>query len=291
MTTLSNGPLPGWHRTAAVEGASEMVGAEECETCHEDVRGNAPAPDYHADCEACHGSGELHIDSEEVADIRFPSNADCAACHDVGHRTLMGWSMSEHNRSGVLCSDCHDPHDREPWSLRTATGTPAHAVLRSAGDVTRMCVSCHPDVAASFQLPRTTPFARACSSARIATSPTARSGSRSGRPRSSAPGATRTTRARGSTSMPRSPRTARTATRRTARARGRCSTDERARGLHLAATRWPNRGPSTIPGRSARAARTATPPSTARTPIPTSGDEVGRCAAPQPSDSRRGRVS
>lgn len=158
VTTLSGGPPPGWHRTAPVEGATEKVGAEECETCHEDVHGNAPAPDYHEDCEACHGSGELHIDSEEVADIRFPSNRDCAACHDVGHRTLIGWSMSEHARSGVLCSDCHAPHEREPFGLRTATGAPAHAVLRTASDVTRLCVSCHPDVAASFQLPSRHPI-------------------------------------------------------------------------------------------------------------------------------------
>jgi DmsE family decaheme c-type cytochrome len=152
VTTLSTGPLPGWPRTAPVEGATELVGGEECETCHEDVHGNAPAPEHHADCEACHGPGELHIDSEEVADIRFPSNADCASCHDVGHDTLIGWSTSEHRRSGVLCSDCHDPHDRQPFGLR-ATGAVTHATLRTAGDTTRLCASCHPDVAASFELP------------------------------------------------------------------------------------------------------------------------------------------
>jgi DmsE family decaheme c-type cytochrome len=152
VTTLSTSELPGFHRTAAVEGASEMVGAEECETCHEDVKGWAPAPVYHADCETCHGSGELHIDSEEVSEIRFPSNADCETCHDLGHSTLLRWSMSEHNRSGVLCSDCHESHNREPYHVRQS-GALGRAMLPNAGDVTRMCTTCHPDVAASFDLP------------------------------------------------------------------------------------------------------------------------------------------
>jgi len=140
VTTLSSSDLQPFHRSAAVEGASEKVGADECETCHEDVHGRAPAPSYHADCEACHGPGDLHTDSEEVADIRFPSNADCEACHDTGHRTLLEWTMSEHNRSGVFCTDCHAAHEREPWQLRQP-GALAQAVAPHAGDVTLMCSS------------------------------------------------------------------------------------------------------------------------------------------------------
>lgn len=152
VTTLSTRELRSYHRTADVEGATETVGAEECVVCHEDVRGFAAAPDFHADCEACHGPGELHVDSEEIADIRHPANADCESCHDVGERTLMHWSRSEHNRGGVICSDCHDPHNREPWNLRDA-GDLGRAMLSHAGTTTRMCASCHPDVAASFDLP------------------------------------------------------------------------------------------------------------------------------------------
>jgi DmsE family decaheme c-type cytochrome len=152
VTTLSTSGLQRTHRSATVEGASEAVGAEECETCHEDVLGHAPAPSYHAECEACHGPGDLHTDSEEVADIRFPSNADCESCHDTAHRTLLEWTMSEHNRSGVYCSDCHATHGREPWHLRQP-GAVALAVAPHAGGVTRMCSSCHPEVAARFDLP------------------------------------------------------------------------------------------------------------------------------------------
>jgi DmsE family decaheme c-type cytochrome len=152
VTTLVSRELPGFHRTAAVEGASEIVGSDECEICHEDVRGMAPAPAYHADCEACHGSGELHIDSEEAVDIRYPANADCQACHDAGHDTLLAWTRSEHNQSGVLCSDCHAGHERTPYHLRTPSEEQL-ATLRDAGDTTRLCTTCHPDVAATFYLP------------------------------------------------------------------------------------------------------------------------------------------
>ena len=150
--TLSTRDLQRTHRSAPVEGATEKVGAEECVTCHEDVAGHAPAPTYHADCESCHGPGDLHYDSEELAHIRFPSNADCETCHDTGHRTLLGWTRSEHNRSNVFCTDCHAAHEREPWNLRRP-GAVARAISPHAGDVTRLCSTCHPEVAASFALP------------------------------------------------------------------------------------------------------------------------------------------
>jgi len=152
VTTLSDRDVPRTHRSALVEGASEKVGADECLTCHEDVKGRAPAPSYHADCESCHGAGDKHAESEEPADIRFPANADCESCHDTGHGVLLSWTMSEHNRGGVFCTDCHALHEREPWQLRQA-GSVALAVAPHAAAVTRMCSTCHADVAATFELP------------------------------------------------------------------------------------------------------------------------------------------
>ena len=158
VTTLSSRDLVPTHRSALVEGADEKIGADECTTCHEDVHGRAPAPKYHGDCEACHGPGNLHADSEEEKDIRFPANADCEACHDTGHSTLLVWSQSAHNRAGVFCSDCHAAHERDPWHLRQA-GAVARAVAPHAEGVTRTCAGCHPDVAAHFQLPSHHPLA------------------------------------------------------------------------------------------------------------------------------------
>jgi DmsE family decaheme c-type cytochrome len=145
-------PARYYQRTAEVESAGDPVGAEECVACHDEVQGHAPAPEYHADCETCHGPGELHWESEMPEDIRYPSNDDCAACHETGRRTLMGWRSSQHARNNVLCSDCHNPHNREPLNVRRAKKVQG-AVLRHASGNTQLCASCHPDVVATLSLP------------------------------------------------------------------------------------------------------------------------------------------
>jgi DmsE family decaheme c-type cytochrome len=151
VTTWSPPEPQPYHRIAPVAGA-EPVGADECVVCHEDVSGHAPIPIYHADCETCHGPGDLHADSEEIADIRFPGSGDCLGCHESGHSTHLAWSTSEHERYGVTCSDCHESHNREPKHLRR--GQKAQQIyLTHAAPVTNLCVSCHADVAARLDLP------------------------------------------------------------------------------------------------------------------------------------------
>jgi len=151
VTTWAPPPQP-YHRTAPVEEAGETVGADECIACHDTVKQRSPSTAYHDDCEACHGPGELHWETEEPSAIRFPSNDDCIACHESGRKTLLSWTTSEHERSGVLCTDCHDPHDREPRNVRRSTQV-ENAVLRHASSTSQMCSSCHPAVAASLNLP------------------------------------------------------------------------------------------------------------------------------------------
>ena len=64
----------------------------------------------------------------------------------------MGWTSSRHARGGVLCSDCHDPHNRELFHIRAVDELEA-AMLPDAGDVTRLCGSCHGEIVAQFNLP------------------------------------------------------------------------------------------------------------------------------------------
>jgi DmsE family decaheme c-type cytochrome len=126
------------------------VGAEECSTCHEDVKGHEKIAAYHADCEACHGGGSLHAKTEAPGDIRYPANAECLACHRVGRNTHLQWGTGEHSRAGLFCSDCHDPHSTNKRHLR-ASRRPGFGEDMDAAS--GLCVSCHDAVAARLSFP------------------------------------------------------------------------------------------------------------------------------------------
>jgi DmsE family decaheme c-type cytochrome len=138
----------GPRRTQPIADVSR-VGAEECDSCHEDVEGHDKIAGYHADCEACHGGGSLHARSEEPAEIRYPSNADCLACHAPSRNTHLSWGSGEHSRAGLLCSDCHDPHDPAKQHLRASE----NALFANIDAASGLCVSCHEDVAAKLAFP------------------------------------------------------------------------------------------------------------------------------------------
>ena len=144
----------GPRRTAEIGGA-ERIGAEECGVCHEDVRGHEKIAFYHADCEGCHGAGSVHADSEAIADIRHPHSDDCLACHAAARSTHLQWGTGEHSRAGLLCSDCHDPHEPTKQHLRE------HRALRFADmdAASRLCVTCHDRVAAQLSFPSHHPVA------------------------------------------------------------------------------------------------------------------------------------
>ncbi len=133
------------------------VGSETCLECHEDVgpamsrtvHGNLQPYQYPGDatgCEACHGLGSTHSESEDPADIFTPradmgneASATCLACHKTGH--TMGWETSTHAENDVECSSCHKIH----------TGTFGKALLQAPQE--QLCESCHQDVKGKFQLP------------------------------------------------------------------------------------------------------------------------------------------
>ncbi|RIK94650.1 MAG: hypothetical protein DCC71_23405 [Proteobacteria bacterium] len=145
-------------RVEAVAGA-ERVGAAECRDCHEDVLGHEEMASYHADCEACHGGGSLHAESQEPEDVRFPSTGDCLACHEKGRDTHLAWGTGEHARAGLLCADCHGVHEPTRQFVRRTAGSAlapraaAPGGMFQGGERTRVCTACHEDVAARFQYP------------------------------------------------------------------------------------------------------------------------------------------
>ncbi len=138
----------GPRRTQQIADVS-LVGAEECGVCHEDVKGHEKIAGYHADCETCHGGGSLHASSEAPADIRYPANADCLGCHAVSRNTHLTWGSGEHSRAGLLCSDCHDPHEPVKRHLRQMKN-PGFADIDAASGV---CITCHENVAAKLTFP------------------------------------------------------------------------------------------------------------------------------------------
>jgi len=152
VATWNLPPPQSYHRVAAVEDPGDEVGAEECTVCHEEIAGYLPTPVYHAECENCHGPGENHSDSEEEAEIRFPASSDCLACHQTGRDTHLSWTTSEHERSGVMCTDCHMTHNREPMHIREASAVQA-GMLSHASPTTQMCASCHTHIASQLNLP------------------------------------------------------------------------------------------------------------------------------------------
>jgi DmsE family decaheme c-type cytochrome len=137
-----------YHRTTAIAEA-ESVDFTDCGDCHDDIQDRAPIPSYHEDCESCHGPGSLHVESEEPTDIRFPASSDCTACHENGQTSHLAWSTGEHERAGVICADCHNPHNRQPGHLR-----PGRPVGFGQLDATStLCAQCHVEVASRLNFP------------------------------------------------------------------------------------------------------------------------------------------
>ena len=217
-------------RTAPVKDATP-VGSVECAGCHESVQGHERIAAYHGDCESCHGSGSLHAESQEPEGHPLPDAADCLACHEQRSRhASRAGAPANTARAGLLCSDCHKPHEpsrhnaaeRRGNALAPRSAAPPGLFL---GDERR---------GSARRATRTS--RRASSSLRI----TRRRGdarlhelSRSARRRprrarviatTRCPAATRLTWGRGSTSTSRSPRTHATLSRPARRARAdRCS--------------------------------------------------------------------
>jgi DmsE family decaheme c-type cytochrome len=138
-----------YQRTAAVVGAETRLGEAECQTCH----GHQFTPRHHADCESCHGPGDIHVQRVMLDEgIRFPSSRDCLDCHAEGEAAHVDWAGSDHESAGLLCSSCHDPHNKEPRHLRVASRGPT-SVLSHATPSSRLCLDCHSNVGARLNLP------------------------------------------------------------------------------------------------------------------------------------------
>ena len=132
-----------------IDGAT-AVGSETCLECHEGmgagVHSRLAGFEYMGGtegCEACHGGGSLHVDSDGDQILKFgellpeESAAVCAKCHTEGK--LMDWTHSEHALTDVGCTDCHSVHAGGKTALKQQDP--------------ELCYSCHQEQMAKANFP------------------------------------------------------------------------------------------------------------------------------------------
>jgi DmsE family decaheme c-type cytochrome len=142
---------------AIAQSPADYVGTETCLDCHDGMAADIAKtvhgkladyqyPGLATGCEACHGPGATHAESEDPADI-FSPTADmgndgtdlCLDCHTTG--PTLNWEFGIHAESDVSCLSCHKMHDN-------AT---RRALLADTEE--KVCFTCHMDAQAQFQLP------------------------------------------------------------------------------------------------------------------------------------------
>ena len=129
----------------------DLVGDEACAGCHEELVASFDKS-FHSTffkkgdnfrCEACHGSGQAHMDNEDPTLIAGPENnmkkleQNCLSCHSNVVHGLKEKHVMEY---GVGCTDCHKVHQ------------PAYkGSLAEYED--QLCLKCHQDIKAKMYLP------------------------------------------------------------------------------------------------------------------------------------------
>ncbi|MGB8258722.1 MAG: DmsE family decaheme c-type cytochrome [Terracidiphilus sp.] len=134
---------------------ANMVGAETCATCHEEVsKGFATNP--HAKlalehgkagvtCESCHGAGKAHVEAGgDKTKIFNPAEGTakqvddtCLGCHQGKHANF---ERSAHGEGNVSCLGCHSVHK-----------SAAEALLKAKQPM--LCYGCHTEIKPQFSMP------------------------------------------------------------------------------------------------------------------------------------------
>lgn len=121
------------HHVFAQNGNKQYAGWEQCGTCHEDENAKVlktrhkvlflkGTPDAKTGCEACHGPASLHLETPGEEIIKFKeipakeANKICLKCHSS--KEAKGWNASRHNKNGLSCVSCHNPHKQTEKLLK-----------------------------------------------------------------------------------------------------------------------------------------------------------------------------
>ncbi len=150
---LSVAMLP-FHIPPAFAESVEYVGSESCMECHEEIydsyldnrhsiKADPRTPAARMGCEACHGPGSAHVDSdgeEGMASLKADAegsadekSASCLDCHTKGKQAM--WFGSEHQSRNIACSSCHSIHknleDNLTHTTQLATCGQCHKNIRA----------------------------------------------------------------------------------------------------------------------------------------------------------------
>jgi DmsE family decaheme c-type cytochrome len=147
-----------WLGTASLARADEpdrsLRGDYVCTRCHDETEAKpvlaiyktahgVKADERTPGCQSCHGASIAHVKNSTGASTRPPVDIDfgahgtaavelqagtCLGCHQNGQRTH--WMGSEHQRSGIACTSCHQVHTHSDRVL-TRTEQP------------EVCFACH----------------------------------------------------------------------------------------------------------------------------------------------------
>jgi len=110
---------------------TELSQQTSCLQCH--TTGFDPVSGDYAEegvtCEACHGVFQPNHPAEPM-----PIEPDAELCNRCHKNTTDEWKASPHNRAGVQCQACHNPHAQVPM----------------AESITNLCSNCHKERGDSF---------------------------------------------------------------------------------------------------------------------------------------------
>jgi DmsE family decaheme c-type cytochrome len=124
-----------------MSGSPEITG-QQCLDCHEE---ETQTHIYHQDCASCHSGSEAHATADKPR-RHLPGKTEvtqCLACHETDKRR-MHFTLGEHYKADVQCSDCHGIHQPKIDKL--------NAVAVKGGKTTALCETCHQDVLAKFTM-------------------------------------------------------------------------------------------------------------------------------------------
>jgi hypothetical protein len=110
-------------------------------------------------CEACHGKGSVHAESQSPGDIETDDSAElCGRCHyrdEAKVRIIAGGGFINHHEqyeelkdgrhAGLKCVDCHDYHEgvRRGQNGIVKTCTQCHTGMQTNHNSAATCVDCH----------------------------------------------------------------------------------------------------------------------------------------------------